>query len=255
MTTSRSSTIYHKLLLLLCLVSVIVLAHGEVNATPVSGDEFREKLNLPQDPKITLEEILSRDEFTNQEESWIIKAKRWLWTTSLEFLEWVLQRLPSLEPLDIDDDVGQLILNALMVGVLVIFAAFIGWVILRLLSAKKARFRIVQPEAESAEPEFLGSAEARSTALRNGEQGNYRDGLIYLFRYVLLWLDETGRLTLGPGKTNREVLTSISSEGTLKDLLLEMVPVFNRVRYGDVPCGKADYERFQDLCFRVVERE
>jgi hypothetical protein len=255
MTTSRSSSLCHRLLFLLCIVSMIVFANGDVNATPVSGDEFRDRLNLPQDPTITLDEILSRDEFKNHEESWVVNAKKWLWTTFLKALKWVLERLPSFELPDIDRNVGQLILDAQMVAVLVIIVALAGWVIARLHSRRRARVRIVQPDAESAEPEFLGSEEALTMALRMGEQGKYRDGLIYLFRYVLLWLDETGRLTLGPGKTNREVVSSISSDDPLKDLLTEMVPVFNRVRYGNAPCGEFDYQRFKNLCLRVMERE
>ena len=42
------------------------------------------------------------------------------------------------------------------------------------------------------------------------ERGEYRGALIHLFRYVLIRLDEQGRLGFYAGKTNREILRSPS---------------------------------------------
>jgi hypothetical protein len=100
-------------------------------------------------------------------------------------------------------------------------------------------------------PAAVSSSAARIIALKSAEQGNYRDALISMFRYVLLWLDERGRLSLHQVKTNREVLESLGRDQPLRNALGEMIPVFNRVRYGNYPCDKHDYEKFLTLCSRV----
>jgi hypothetical protein len=237
----------------ICLVVATVAGLSDLSAAGPSADEFRKRYDLPQDPKTALEDILARDEFRNQEESWISQVQRLMWETILRALKWIFDRLPGFN-FDIDDDIGQMILDTQLVGMIALVAGLAAWMVVRLIRSRRHRIRVINSPEDHAPADSPGSAGARAMALKLAEQGDYRGALIHLFRYVLTLLDEKGRLTVGPGKTNREVLNSIPNGEPLKAPLAEMIPLFNRVRYGDAGCGKVDFERFQDLSRIVTER-
>ena len=222
-------------------------------AEDLSTDEFRTRYDLPKDPKTVLEGILARDEFKNQEESWIVQAQRLMWETFIRALKWIFNRLPGID-LHLDDDIGQTILDVQLIAILALVAGLLVWVFVRLVIARRHRIQIIDPALDHPLSKSLGSSEARAVALKMAEQGDYRGALVHLFRYVLCRLDEQGKLTVGPGKTTREVLAGIPDEEPLRAPLAEMIPIFNRVRYGDADCGRLDYERFRALSRTATER-
>ncbi len=252
MKVMRNARCERWILIAICLVVATVAGLPDFSAADPSADEFRKWYDLPKDPQSALENILAREEFRNQEESWISQARRLLWETIVRALQWIFNRTPSID-VDIDDSVGQMILDAQLIIAIALVAGIAVWIAIRLISTRRHRKRVI-PLVNHALSSSSESAEARATALKLAERGDYRGALIHLFRYVLKYLDEKGRLTAGPGKTNREVLNSIPAQEPLRAPLAEMIPLFNRVRYGDADCGKVEFERFQALCRTVTER-
>ncbi|MFH1115443.1 MAG: DUF4129 domain-containing protein [Pseudomonadota bacterium] len=227
---------------------------GDIFLETLAGDDsFMKRYDLPADPKAALESILARDEFKDRGESWPAQVRRRMEEAFIEALKWILRRIPSIGPLEIDDDVGRMILDAQLIGIIALVGGLFAWLLVRLIRAGRLRAGVQHPSEDHDPPPPSGSAEALRSARAMAEQGNYRDALIYLFRYVLTRLDEKGKLIIGPGKTNREVLNSVPVEEPLRAPLAEMIPLFNRVRYGDADCGKDEFRRFEALCRRVTE--
>ena len=243
-----------KIVLVAVVFAAMCAGFSAARAASVSDEEFRRQLALPHEPHSLLNEILARDEFAERPPSLIAQLRQFAREALIRIVKWVLQHLPQLGPLDLDEDVGQFLLDAQLIGVVAIAGAFVAWVLMRFLSRRRARVRMILQAPEHVESDVRGSSEAYSTALKMADKGNYRDGLVYLFRYVLLWLDENGRFSIGPGKTNREVLRSIPPSEPIRAAVAEMIPLFNGVRFGNAPCDRADYEHFQDLCRRVTDR-
>ncbi len=235
------------------LLVATVAAFPGLCAADLSADAFVERYDLPVDPKTALESVLTRDEFMNQGESWPALVRRLMEEAFIKALKWIIHRIPSFGPFDIDDDVSRMILDAQLIGIIVLVAGLVAWLAVRLIKARRRRVVVRNASQDRDLPHSPGSSEALKAARKMAKQGNYRDALIYLFRYVLTRLDEMGRLTMGPGKTNREVLDSIPVEEPLRAPLAEMIPIFNRVRYGGADCGENEFRRFQALCRRVTE--
>ncbi|MDQ7785354.1 MAG: DUF4129 domain-containing protein [Desulfomonilaceae bacterium] len=225
-----------------------------LGAEQLSGDRFAERYELPRDPKTALEDILARDEFRNREESWIAQARTFMWETFLRAVKWILDRLPRFGTFDLDEGTGQMILDAQLIGLLALIAGLCAWLVVRLIAARRRGMLPVDPHEDRATSETAGNGDERAAALKLAERGRYGEALIHLFRYVLIRLDEKGRVSVGPGKTNREVLESIPVDEPFREPMAEMIPLFNRVRYGGADCGKADYERFEALSRTAVER-
>ena len=116
-----------------------------------------------------------------------------------------------------------------------------------------SRERRVAPARFGAPAVAESCSEALDMSRSLAERGEYREALIHLFRYALIRLDEQGRLGFYIGKTNREILRSPRLKKSDRDTLSEMVPIFNCVRYGDFPCGKAEYDRFLLLTGRLLD--
>jgi hypothetical protein len=212
-------------------------------------DQFVQKLQLPRDPEPILKEILSRSEFKDAEqESWIDKLRILLYETLKKIFDWIRDRIPKVKWPQADLDIFRIIVGSFVVAAVLVLAT----VLVIYATRSLGRNRLYVEEVEDLGfPDAATSAAVRASAVKNAEQGNFREALIGMFRYVLLWLDERGRLALHQVKTNREVLESLKNDVGLRNTLGEMIPIFNRVRYGNYPCDKKDYERFLALCSRV----
>jgi hypothetical protein len=228
---------------------------------PLSGlaqspdNSFQERFDLSQDPDALLEKILAAREFQEVPgQSLFDSVLEWLEHAVSKALNWIFSRLPLFETIEGDGDALALILAGLLIAAVGIFLFFMA---IRLFSFVRARMRGGRSDFTPAQTEIRGvskSREARNRALEAADAGNYRSALMFLFHFALFWLAEEGRLSFHPGKTNREILESLDTGEPSRECLAEMVPLFNRVRYGKAPCGRDDYERFMALCHRVTER-
>ena len=235
---------------------LIVAAFFAVPASCWAGssvDPFVERFDLPSAPEPVLKEVLSREEFRESPVQPIIdRIREWAADLLRRAFHWIFSRIPDLPRIESDADVLWMILAGLLIGTAALPLFFLVKFLIRLLLRKTWKKDRGGPESEEAGTARSGELRAEATA--QAERGNYRRALILLFRFALAWLDEAGRLTVHHSRTNREILESVRSEEPLRESLGEMIPVFNRVRYGDGPCDKADYERFLTLCRRVTGR-
>ncbi|MBI5248970.1 MAG: hypothetical protein HY912_05695 [Desulfomonile tiedjei] len=209
-------------------------------------DQFWSELGISQNPESLLRDILSRQEF--KESYWASffgSLIRWF----IEVVTKLLARIFGGWGLDIEAEMvwtgvgaffAVVLLAAILVGVFFAVRSFLS--------------RSGKPPGppSSSSPVFESSHQHLGLARSMAERGEYRDALIHLFRYALISLGEQGRLGFYAGKTNREILQSRHLVRSDRELLCEMIPIFNCIRYGDFPCGKAEYERFLTLTDRLV---
>lgn len=219
-------------------------------AGPSPGaDEFIQKLQLSRSPEATLQEILSRAEFKDSDrESLMDRLRAWISEIRQRMLAWIWERIPSASFPEAELGTVWTVLGSFVVAALLVVVGILAWYSIRFFGSKQTS---AQEEAGPDLSEIATSNELRLLATRSSETGNFREALIYMFRSVLLWLDERGKLSLHKVKTNREVLESLRNDKRLREAFGDMVPVFNRVRYGNYPCDKHDYEKFLATCNRV----
>ena len=223
-------------------------------ATEVPDGDFPQKYQLPRDPQPLVRQILARDEYRQgTDESFIDWLKWQLWEMVRRALQWLVERFRGVEGARVNGSTVSLFVDLILLGAIALVAMVLVWVLAKRLSRlNRAGTSSGDPDTENAQ-EVVDSRRSRALAMSSANKGDYRGALIHLFRFVLLLLDETGKITVRPGETNREILASIGPNVPAYTLLAEMVPVFNRVRYGDSPCGKEDYDRFVGLCEKVEE--
>ncbi|MGO9116587.1 MAG: hypothetical protein ACLQPD_03140, partial [Desulfomonilaceae bacterium] len=218
-----------------CFLTVLVIACGHglaqfshASQTPI---DFQKQFNLPQDPDSLLKEILSRKEFTDAaKESFLdrfIDYLNYLWRKALS---WLLDRWPDLEPFSFGNEsvwaaVGIILLTTILALIIFRLARFLSGV------SKKSRAKQSEFSDEPIELGDLG--EMQGQAVQLAHRGEYRQALILLFRFVLLRLDELGRINWHPCKTNREILRSADRTPLTHDPLSEMISMFNGIYYGD----------------------
>jgi hypothetical protein len=217
-------------------------------------DAFVKQFNLPRDPESVLGEVLSRSEFREDAigslvDRFLARVKELI----LSALKWLFERFPSMEPIKTRGDVFGTIGRALLMGVAFTTLILLGWNLVKLIRGRRRRLDLSDTLLPLEDEEFQTSQQLRSLAQREAESGNFSRALVVVFRFVVARLDEKGLLAYHPGKTNREILQSLQSAGTIRDCLAEMIPVFNRVRYGNFPCTGDDYERFLALALRATE--
>lgn len=236
-------------------IASIELFHPPALLAQSLKDSFRQRFNLSQDPDALLERILSAREFQEiPGRSLFESVVEWVKHLASTIVDWILSGLQHFDTVEGEGDTLAMILAGIMIAVVAILLVL---AVIRLYSFLIGRMRRERPHVPQARPEIgevSNSGAARNQAFKAAEAGNYRSALVLLFHFALFWLAEEGRLSLHPGKTNREILESLDTGEPSRDCLTEMVPVFNRVRYGKAPCGRDDYERFLALCSRVTER-
>jgi len=243
-----------RILRVVCLFLLLVVAcgHWPVQlgyATPPTSD-FQKKFDLPQDPDALIKDILSRKEFTDAaKESLLDKLMaylRYLWRKAFS---WILDRLPNLKPISLGNEsiwaaVGVLLIATILAVIIIRLTRFLS------LVSGKVRAKESESSVQAIELGDLGQMQAQ--ALRAAHEGDYRKALILLFRFVLLRLDELGRIKWRPWKTNREILRSVHENTNTRESLSEMILIFNGIYYGDKPCGNPEFQRFLSLAQLVT---
>jgi len=219
-----------------------------------SSDAFRERFNLPADPEPLLQRILSTDEFKEQPtQSLLERLEQWAKELLLRALKWLVDRMPSSGPLLIPKRSIWYVVAGLILAALLIFVIAVAIRILPL-----HRRRIINDTGPADTPieevEPLSSRETWDLAIRLAEHADYSEAIVYMFRSVLLWLDEQGKLAFHPSKTNRELLAGVGKNAEPRQTFAKMIPVFDRVKYGGVQCDQLEYERFLALCRGIMGR-
>lgn len=240
-------------------MAVIVLSPMALSSIGRAGEAsregFQQTYKVPQDPQPLVRQILSRPEFTRQVGESFIDWLRWQLQEMLRrALQWLFERSRGMKGFRFDPASLSLAVDAMLIGAAVVVALLVVWMLVKHLFGFS--FARVAPRLDMEKRDHvIDSGRSRALALALANQGDYRGALIHLFRFVLLLLDETGKLTIRPGQTNREILAGIGSNAPVYALLAEMIPVFDSVRYGDSPCDRDDYEKFALLSEKVVERD
>lgn len=251
---STKSVYFNRAAASLCLLFLSVSIFGVALASE-GVDRFWRDLGLSQDPDSLLREILSRSEFKESNWTWLSEALlrwlserfRWLYDLILALLRKFFGRWN----VNVEADTLWSAVGAFFAAVFVVGALLV------LFHALKAFLHRKEDRPEMQPSFFAAVGQSSSETLRisrsMAERGEYRGALIHLFRYVLIRLDEQGRLGFYAGKTNREILRSPGLRLSDRKVLSEMIPIFNGVRYGDFPCGKSEYDRFLSLTGLLVE--
>ncbi len=220
-----------------------------------AADSFVKRLRLPRAPEPVLDEVLSRDEFAQPwSDSLVGACNEWLLDIVERVLTWLSERIPSIGPIEADWDFWGLVTETLMIAAVVILAVFAARFVIKLIVNRMPDKQVDDSAGPEGDTGFVTAGKSWKQALELGGHGKYREGLIQLFRSVLTWLDENGRLPVREDRTNREILESVRESAPLRSTLAEMIPTFNSVRYGDAHCDRAVYERFLVLCRRATER-
>ena len=79
-------------------------------------------------------------------------------------------------------------------------------------------------------------------ALRNYQQGNFSEAIIYLFSYQLVRLDKVALIQLTKGKTNRQYLREAAKIEQLGKLLGTTMLTFENVFFGGRALDRAGFE-------------
>jgi hypothetical protein len=233
-----------------------LLMGSQMSAVDVpSPDRFREMLGLPTDPESVLRDVLSRDEFRESPvQSLVDRINEFILSGIQRILSWIADHWPQFGLFRGDYELLWTVLGSLFYGLilgLMVAAVLLLFhrVILPRLRRQRARVTETAPESEDR---ALSMVPSRDDALNLARHGKYRDGLIQLFRFVLMALHERGLLKLHPSRTNREILGEVSDTQPIKGPLTEMTVHFNAVRYGGMPCGKADFDHFLGLAEEIT---
>ena len=223
-----------------------------------SGDQspraFQERFGLPASPDKVLEEVLSGKEFQKS-------PLQDLWERILEragemirsALRWLFDRVSALGPVDTNADTLWTIAMSLLIGSVAVLFFYALMKLGQFLLGRRSSVTVNGDGVPQSDSEALGLDQLRERARSASAAGSYGEAVIYLFRFALLWLDGGGRVALHPGKTNREILESMRADDAVRPTVGAMIPLFNRVRYGNGVCTKAEYDGFADLFTRVTE--
>ncbi len=236
----------------IAMAALLVALSCSLGIAANAGD-FAKRYDLPRDPHPLMEEILSRPEFNED-----FTASPWevLQAYLLEQLRragrWLAKHFPSLPRVDVDPTPAWWIVEFILIGALVVAAVVAGRFAVKYFLSQKRRGPVESIPIESEEPEFVGSEDALAAARAMAGEARYREALIYLFRFVLLRLDERGTVTVRQGKTNREILQNVPDDQPIKQPLSQMILLFNRVRYGNEACSRTVFDRFVSLSRRVT---
>lgn len=226
------------------------LSYSEQSA----GSDFQNQFELPKDPDSLLHEILARSEFqqASKETLWDRMMKR-AEELLLAFFRWLAELLGSVgNGSGFNPHSLWRVAEGLLIGSAILLALYVAKALFEYFRDRKGRS--AEPPAERTEIlVYLSSSRLREEAMQCARRGDYRTGLILLFRSVLVRLEEEGKIARHRGKTNREVLRSISGDGIVRETVGRLVPVFDGVCYGKARCGKEEYDRFLRLCTRVIQ--
>ncbi len=152
------------------------------------------------------------------------------------FLEWLDE---VLSPPQVFSSEGVrwllILLGSALLGVALVYAA---------RSLKQGLAAEVELRVEEEEGLSLSAAEAMTQARTLAGGGDYRMAVRYLYLSALLLLEERGLLQYDRTQTNQEYIVGLASSPRLRDLLREVVVIFERVWYGCQVPEEAEFARY-----------
>lgn len=206
-----------------------------------------------QHPKKLLKEILAGSEFQDTKGHSILGR---LLTEIVEgirrIVEFILGKIPNMPEIEADGDAAFAVLTVVLWGVLLALVVYLGYSMYG--GEPMRRWTRVSPSEFNVpgSDESLRGDELRETADSLAREGRYSQALSAMYRWTLTRLDDMGVISLRRGLTNREILRALKNQQDRGRVMAEMVPLFNRVRFGGVPCNKQEYDRFSALCRQLT---
>ncbi len=163
-------------------------------------------------------------------------SRWWDWFPSFPDLTWLAQWFPSL----IFSALGAMLL--VVIGILTYYALrnympqrFQRSKTTTAVSIDPARIVDLPFEVEAVDGHPLAQAE------RLMQAGNYDAAIVFLYGYLLLVLDQSRKIHLQKGKTNRMYLRELRREPALRDILQQAVLVFEACYFGKHPISRQDF--------------
>ena len=173
-------------------------------------------------------------------------------------------RLHVKAPRDIDFDPGAVAstgVSGLVLLAWVVFALLLIGLAFLLVSAflkseNNGAVAAAPPQAEvAARVEELpvrvprGTTDLLGEARRHRDAGNYAEAIIYLYSYQLLELDRQQLIRLARGKTNRQYLSEVSGNDTLRELIEQTMVTFENVFFGNRALDRGEF----DVCWSRLD--
>ncbi|MEW6352415.1 MAG: DUF4129 domain-containing protein [Thermodesulfobacteriota bacterium] len=218
-----------------------------------AGAHFGTQLNLPKDPDAVLEEVLSREEFRDDPTAALDRARERLRELFERLIEWLYEHFPRLRQAIPDMDTAWIVLGCLVLGAAIVLVCVLLKLVAQSVLDRSARAEDAELDQDAAAGLAFSSG-IWTEAVKRANAGEFALAVILLFRYVLIKLDELGRLPYHPGRTNSEILATLRGNDPLRGSLARLVPIFNRVRYGNASCDRADFEHFRDRCVDLTQK-
>lgn len=239
--------------LMVALLLLAILNSPLYSAAQSNTENFAKRYDLPRDPSPLVKEILARSEFNEDfSASLIDELRAFILEQMRRALRWLSKHFPRLPRVDVDPAPVWWIVEFLLIGALLVVGIVVARIAVKYLVSRKGKRPKKTSDSPSEEAAFMGSEEALGAARTMAAESRFTEALIFLFRFVLLRLDERGTVTLRPGKTNREILRSVPDNDPIKQPLSQMMLLFNRVRYGNEACNRVAFDRFVSLSRRVT---
>ncbi|MEW6141087.1 MAG: DUF4129 domain-containing protein [Thermodesulfobacteriota bacterium] len=240
----KSSTRFARAAFVVALLACLAVQPSRSGAG-VSDEDFRRAFDLPHGPESVVTDILTREEFRDREYDSLMEWLRWYVKELVRRgLAWLSERSWNTKGVRLEQGSIPLIADALLIGGLILAAIGLIWAgatfVLRWRSTRSGNLSV----EENQPGETLTSARARQVAAAMAEKGRYGEAVIHTFRFVVFSLDEAGRVKIGPEKTASEILSAVKADPAIHVPFSQLVPTFNRVRYGEAVCGQEEYERF-----------
>jgi hypothetical protein len=178
-----------------------------------------------------IDRILERPEFQWEAEERSPLAEWW---------ERVMNRLARLLP---GSETASFFRNALTaIGAVALFVA-LAYALRGLLSGLAAEAEL--DAASGMDDELLTASTALRRAQDLAKGRDYRTAVRYLYLSSLLLLEERDLLRYDRSLTNREYLRSIREFPQLREILHEVIDVFERVWYGYQPLDERSYAHYE----------
>ncbi len=143
----------------------------------------------------------------------------WEWFTRL-----VLETIAG-----VDATSGNLLTLVLAIVGTAALLVVIGYVALRF---KRQLAPDVKVEQHTPELDIHDAEEAIARAQRVADEGDYRLALRYLYLSSMLLLHERGLINFDRSRTNREYLQSVAQQPHLREVLGDIVGIFDHSWYG-----------------------
>ncbi len=218
-----------------------------------SGIAFRQHFRLPKDPDSILHEILSRSEFQKaMQETPGDRFAKHLEQILAAILRWLAGKM------GLGGSGGEFnphslwrVVEGLLIGAVLLLAIYLAKLLFDHFRDRISPFPEPASDLEAVSL-YVSSSRLREESMNHARKGDYRTGLILMFRSVLAGLEERGEIAQHRGRTNREIIRSIPPNNAVKKALTRLVPIFDGVCYGNAPCGKAEYDRFLHQCTRTI---